>query len=31
MEQYKQEFIEFLHGCFVKDLGMLLNAGFYGA
>ena len=30
MEQYKQEFIESLYGCFMKDLGMLLNAGFYG-
>ena len=30
MEQYKQEFIESLYGCFVKDLEMLLNAEFYG-
>ena len=30
MEQYKQEFIESACGCFVKDLGMLSNDGFYG-
>ena len=30
MEQYKQEFIESAGGCFVKDLGMHSNAGFYG-
>ena len=30
MEAYKQDFIEFMYGCFVEDLEMLSNAAFYG-
>ena len=29
MEQHKQEFMESTCGCFMKDLGMLSNAGFF--